>query len=30
MMAEDIAPNRLEVAKQVISDFTSKLKTDRV
>jgi Ca-activated chloride channel family protein len=29
-MAEDIAPNRLEVAKQVISDFTSKLKTDRV
>lgn len=30
MVAEDIAPNRLEVAKKVITDFTSKLKTDRV
>lgn len=30
MVAEDIPPNRLEVAKQVISDFTSKLTTDRV
>lgn len=30
MVAEDIPPNRLEVAKQVISDFTSKLQTDRV
>lgn len=30
MIAEDIVPNRLEVAKKVISDFTSKLKTDRV
>lgn len=30
MVAEDIAPNRLEVAKQALSDFTSKLKTDRV
>ncbi len=30
MVAEDIAPNRLEVAKKVLSDFTSKLKTDRV
>ncbi len=29
MMAKDIEPNRLEVAKKVISDFTSKLKTDR-
>lgn len=30
MIAEDIMPNRLEVAKRVISNFTSKLKTDRV
>lgn len=30
MMAKDIPPNRLEVAKKVISDFTSRLKTDRV
>jgi hypothetical protein len=30
MVAEDIAPNRLEVAKKVLSDFTSKLQTDRV
>ncbi|MDD5769842.1 MAG: VWA domain-containing protein [Candidatus Gracilibacteria bacterium] len=30
MVAEDIAPNRLEVAKKVLSDFTSKLKTHRV
>lgn len=30
MMAEDIKPNRLEIAKKVISAFTSKLKTDRV
>lgn len=30
MVAEDIMPNRLEVAKKVLSDFTSKLKTDRV
>lgn len=30
MVATDIEPNRLEVAKQVISDFTSQLKTDRV
>lgn len=30
MVAEDIKPNRLEVAKEVISNFTSKLTTDRV
>lgn len=30
MVAEDIEPNRLEVAKQVLSDFTSGLTTDRV
>lgn len=30
MLAEDIKPNRLEVAKKVISDFTSQLSTDRV
>lgn len=30
MMAEDMAPNRLEVAKEVIADFTSQLQTDRV
>lgn len=30
MVAEDIQPNRLEVAKEVISNFTSKLTTDRV
>ena len=30
MLAEDIKPNRLEVAKEVISNFTSSIKTDRV
>lgn len=30
MMAEDISPNRLEVAKEVLSDFVGTLKTDRV
>lgn len=30
MTAEDIKPNRLEMAKQVISDFVWKLKTDRI
>ncbi|MBW7954931.1 VWA domain-containing protein [Candidatus Gracilibacteria bacterium] len=30
MIAEDIKPNRLEVAKEVISNFTSSIKTDRV
>lgn len=30
MMAEDLKPNRLEVAKEVISNFTKQLTTDRV
>lgn len=30
MLAKDIKPNRLEVAKQVISDFSKELKTDRI
>lgn len=30
MLAEDIKPTRLEAAKKVISDFTSKLESDRV
>lgn len=30
MEADDIKPNRIEVAKQVISDFIKELKTDRV
>jgi len=30
MIAEDIKPNRLEVAKKVIFDFAKKLQTDRI
>jgi hypothetical protein len=30
MNAEDLKPNRLEVAKEVISKFLDKIKTDRV
>ncbi len=30
MLAEDLKPNRIEAAKKYISDFVSKLKTDRV
>ncbi len=30
MLAKDIKPDRLEVAKQVISDFSKELKTDRI
>ena len=30
MLAEDLQPNRIEAAKKYISDFVSKLKTDRV
>jgi Ca-activated chloride channel family protein len=30
MLAEDIKPNRLEIAKQVVSDFSKELKTDRI
>lgn len=30
MIAEDITPSRLEVAKEVIANFTSQLQTDRI
>ena len=30
MIAEDITPNRLEVAKEVLANFASELKTDRL
>jgi hypothetical protein len=30
MLSEDMAPNRLEAAKKVISDFVSKITSDRV
>jgi Ca-activated chloride channel family protein len=30
MLAQDIAPNRLEKSKEVLQDFISKIQTDRV
>jgi Ca-activated chloride channel family protein len=30
MMAEDLKPNRIEVAKKVINNFITKIKTDRL
>jgi Ca-activated chloride channel family protein len=30
MLAEDITPNRIEAAKNVITDFISRLKSDRL